>query len=357
MKSSVLLSVIVPTRNRSRRVADLLDSLAGQEPVPFKWEVIVVDNASTDDTQALIQRKSRELDIAIRYVLEPRLGLHQGRHRGAREAGGDYLGYLDDDMVLAPTWVQGVQWLVQGKAEAVVGRTLPKWEAQPPPWLLALVQGGTNAYLGLLDLGKVARPVDPGLALGGNCFLPSRLVFDLGGFHPDGMPVELLRYRGDGETALMAAFRRAGLRGYYDPRATAYHIIGADRLTVESLCQRACRQGVSDSFTSIRAGYLGEKAPFGGPRRMGGYIQRAREMSLAEILEAILRKSTRPVRRLATRLRGGEGYVRASRRLEEAYRSGWRFHQEEVKSDSELLEYVTQKDYLGEEAQGRELAP
>ena len=116
----MLLSVVIPTRNRAQRLADLLDSLAQQDAVPFEWEVVVIDNASEDATAEVVSQKSETLPITIRHIVEPNLGLHHGRHRGAKEARGTFLGYLDDDMVLAPTWIQGVERVAQGQADAVV---------------------------------------------------------------------------------------------------------------------------------------------------------------------------------------------------------------------------------------------
>jgi glycosyltransferase involved in cell wall biosynthesis len=336
----VLLSVIIPTRNRSRRVADLLDSLARQESAPFEWEVIVVDNASTDDTAAVVQQKSQTLSIRIWYVLETRPGLHQGRHRGAREAQGDYVGYLDDDMLLEPTWIHGVQRVVQGQADAVVGRILPKWEAEPPEWLLAMAPNGIFTYLGLLDLGDIAKPVDSGMVFGGNCFLPRKSVFNLGGFCPDGMPAELLRYRGDGENGLMKRFKQAGLNAYYEPRATAYHVISADRLTVEYLCKRAYNEGISNSFTQIRAEYWGEQPPR-DRKGLRYYVQRAREMSLSELMKAGVRRFERLV--------NFHPYPEIQKQIDAAYQAGWQFHQDAIKSDPELFKHVVRENYFEED--------
>jgi glycosyltransferase involved in cell wall biosynthesis len=354
----MLLSVIIPTRNRAQYLANLLDSLAGQEPVPFEWEVIVVDNASTDDTAAMTQQKSQTLPIPIRYVLETRLGLHQGRHRGAREAHGKYVGYLDDDMVLARTWVQGVQFVAQGKADAVVGRILPKWEAEPPDWLLAMVQNGVYGYLGLLDLGHSAKLVDPAWVWGGNCFLPRELVFDLGGFHPDGMPAELLRYRGDGESALMQKFKQAGLRSYYDPRATVFHVIGADRLTLEYICQRAYNQGISASFTQMRAARgLPGSPPANSSnesrserlnshwKSLKSLYGKLRRKSIADVARIVGRRTKSTVARTISKPRK-EPCAEIRAKIDRAFRAGWQFHQNEVKNDPKLLEYVLWQTYL-----------
>ncbi len=336
----MLLSVIIPTRNRAAYLADLLDSLAAQEPVAFDWEVIVVDNASTDDTPVVARQKAAALPIPIRYVHEPNLGLHQGRHRGAKEAGGTFLGYLDDDMILAPTWIQGVTIAAQGRADAVVGRILPRWEVQPPAWVKALATEGIENYLGLLDLGTRARPVEPVMVLGGNAFLPRQTLFELGGFHPDGVPSDLLRYRGDGETGLMMKFKQQGLRSWYDPRATAYHLIGANRLTVEYICQRAYRQGISDSFTQIRAAHgLGE-VPF-SEHSLGYYMERLRAMRPAQAAQIITRKVGKMLG-LASFL----PYHDIRERIAQAYQEGWQFHQDEVNRDPDLLAYVLKPTYL-----------
>ena len=91
-------------------------------------------------------------------------------------------------------------------------------------------KSGYSGYLSLLDLGLSAVYIDPVFVYGNNFFIPAKIVFELGGFHPDSMPVDQLRYRGDGEYALMMRFKKAGLRAWYDPVATAYHRIPRERM-------------------------------------------------------------------------------------------------------------------------------
>jgi len=178
---------------------------------------------------------------------------------------------------------------------------------------------------------------------GGNCFLPRRLVFDLGGFHPDGMPPELLRYRGNGEGGLMQKFKRAGLRACYDPRATAYHVISADRLTVDYLCRRAYNEGVSRSFAQIRAEHLVEGA-WEGDRGVRHYLRRAREMPLRDLMRAIARRFRR-----STTSRVSPVHSEIQGRIDAAHLAGWQFHQDAVKSDSALLQYVIRENFLDAE--------
>jgi glucosyl-dolichyl phosphate glucuronosyltransferase len=340
-----LLSVIIPTRNRAARVADLLDSLGHMEPTTFEWEVIVVDNDSVDSTREVTFRKARDLPIVIRYFLESKLGLHHGRHRGTKEASGEILAFLDDDMILDRRWVHGADLLVRGEADAVGGRVLPKWETEPPEWVEAFwgPEGETRIcpYLGLIDLGTERKAIDPVYVLGGNCFIWKKTLIDLGGFHPDGMPEDQLRFRGDGETGLMMKFQERGLRSFYDPRATVFHIIGPERLTVAYFCQRAFNQGISDSFTRARADQgLCEPSSFptNNPESLP---KRLLKKSFRDIFKATSRRA-----RELINPRKKDPHELIQNEISKAYRKGWDFHLKGLKKDPALRDYVLKETYL-----------
>lgn len=343
------LSVIIPTRNRAPALAVLLESLGNQRPVPFDWEVVVVDNGSTDTTAEVVQRQQATLPITLRCVYEPEPGLHQGRHRGAREARGDVLAYLDDDTIVVRDWVRGNELIAQGRAEAVVGRILPFWGARPPDWVGSLwhwMPQGTGrcmGYLSLLDLGPEVRPVEPGYVYGCNCFIRKVTLEQLGGFHPDGMPRELLRFRGDGETGLMRKFKQQGLRSFYDPRATVLHVIDAHRLTVSYMEQRAYNQGISNSFTVLRAAHGLPGSPAPSPRNL---YHRLRGKTPVEVGQAIVRRGRELLKRLVGNLAPNDLYPDLRTRIAAAYQEGYDFHQREVQNDPDLLAYVLRESYL-----------
>jgi len=340
---SLVLSVIIPTRNRSMLLTDLLNSLAEQEAVPFKWEVIIVDNGSTDNTFEVVRQMMFTSPLDIRYIFEAKVGLHHARHCGAAEAKGEFLGYLDDDMILTPTWIQGVEMLVERKAQAVVGRILPRWEAEVPDWLGMMNKDGVLGYLGLLNLGEDRIRIDSCLVFGGNCFLPKRLLFDLGGFHPDGMPLELIRYRGDGETALMKRFSNANLIAYYDPKATVYHVIPAERMTIEYFCKRAYNQGISSSFTHIRSLHFGGDTGTtnGEKKTLSDSLRRLSEMRIKDLMRIIANRLRVTIDSMKQR-----PYKHIYAQINAAFQAGWEFHQIEVRRDPELLNYVLKDTYL-----------
>ena len=246
------LSVIIPTRNRAKYLKQLLLSLKKQDSVTFQWEVIVINNASTDRTKQMVQSLIKKYPVPLRCIYERRPGLHNGRNRGAIEARGKILGYLDDDMILSESWLKGIRLIEQKKADAVAGRIFPLWLGAIPPWADYIYDGKVSGYWALLDLGKRRKGIKSRLVPGCNYFIKRNLVKKLNGFHPDSMPAKRLKYRGDGETGFFKKFELSGYKAMYDPVATAYHIVDKTKLSLDYICQRAFRQGISQSFMEVR---------------------------------------------------------------------------------------------------------
>ena len=100
------VSVVVCTRNRSDILQSCLERLA--ELTYPELEILIVDNAPSDDSTARLVERQQASDPRLRYVREPRPGLSAARNRGAAEARGDYIAYTDDDVSVDPGWVQGL---------------------------------------------------------------------------------------------------------------------------------------------------------------------------------------------------------------------------------------------------------
>ena len=247
------LTVVVPTRNRATLLVKLLQSLKRQNSVGFTWEILVVNNGSTDRTEAIVKAHLPDFAGRLRYLYEKEPGLHRGRNIGAKNAEGQIIAYLDDDMILDNNWLNGIHLIKEGRADAVVGKILPKFTGAQPEWLADIYDGKKCGYLGLQDLGDQPKEVKWNQIAGGNCFIRREIVVQLGGFNPDSIPAELIKYRGDGECGFFKRFDTAGYKAMYDPIATAYHVISKDRLNLEYICRRAFNQGISDSYTEIRA--------------------------------------------------------------------------------------------------------
>src|SRR2546423_12328653 len=99
------LSVIIPTHNRAVSLARSVRSALELDYLRDHGEILVVDNASTDQTPAVVSDLQHAAGGSIlRYVQEPDLGLHNARHAGARAASGEILLFTDDDATFSPQW-------------------------------------------------------------------------------------------------------------------------------------------------------------------------------------------------------------------------------------------------------------
>ena len=203
----IKVSIIIPTCNRANYLIDTLSTLRMMSEISSA-ELIVIDNGSTDRTREIVETFIKESPIPCRYVYEPTPGLHVGRNLGAQLAQGEILAYLDDDVFVDPDWLTGIQDAFTNYPGLALlgGPCLPHWESQPPQWILDLKSlssdgGWVLSQLSLLDLDyQDPAPCSPWHVFGCNFIIRKSVLFAAGGFHPDGMPDHLLRYRGDGES-------------------------------------------------------------------------------------------------------------------------------------------------------------
>ena len=100
------VSLIAAFYNRVDYLERAVRSALDQTASPDAFEVLVVDNCSTDDTRALVE--SLQPIGNVRYMYEPRLGLCHARNAGWRNAAGDYVAYLDDDAIASRDWIAAI---------------------------------------------------------------------------------------------------------------------------------------------------------------------------------------------------------------------------------------------------------
>jgi len=116
----MLVSVVVVTRNRSPMLESLLESLERQTLEPSRFEVIVVDDGSTDDTPALLERKARTAPYELRVVRQEQAGIPAARNRGWRETRAPLVAFTDDDCVATPDWLAELVGAAGEEAELIV---------------------------------------------------------------------------------------------------------------------------------------------------------------------------------------------------------------------------------------------
>ncbi len=178
------LSVVISTYNRGPLLADAVRSVLAQRPDGPGFELIVVDNNSTDDTRATVQALI-DGDARVRYVFEPRQGVSHGRNAGIAASRGPIVAFTDDDVRAQPDWTAVVWHAFEENpwASFVGGRVLPRWPGPVPRWLTP----EHWAPLALVDYGDDRLRVDLSRAI---CMLTCNVAYrrdtltQAGGFDP-----------------------------------------------------------------------------------------------------------------------------------------------------------------------------
>lgn len=240
------LSVIIPTLNRAASLARTLETLAVQDTNgAFTYEVVVVDNGSTDNTASLLARLRTTFPVALRRVQEPRRGRPYALNAGMREAAGAIFVVTDDDLLITPGWLRAFwRCFQEEQPDGVAGRVLPRWTEGAPSWLGNGAPVDLNRLgLGCLDHGTQRVNSRTGRYcrwVGGNMAIRRAAVERVGGF--DGRMI-----RGQ-DREYYERCAAQGLVICYEPEALAHHLIGADRVTPAYFRRWRARQGAYDAY-------------------------------------------------------------------------------------------------------------
>jgi glycosyltransferase involved in cell wall biosynthesis len=225
MSDSPDVSVVISTFNRSPSLLFTLDSLRHQfVEDDLDYEVLVVDNNSTDDTRVVVEELIAGGYSRLRYIFEARQGVSFGRNAGIAAARAPIVAFTDDDNDVGRMWIATIKASLDAHPDVDVlgGPILPRWPSVPPAWLdrrhwspLAIVDYGTQPFR-----STASRPV---------CFLTAnmaarRRIFDrIGGFSPD-FP------RGQDHEFLLR-FWCSGGHALYVPSLVASASVQPERLT------------------------------------------------------------------------------------------------------------------------------
>ena len=249
------VSAIICTHNREQYLGAAIDSILGQEFADF--EAIVVDNASSDRTKQVVEK--RLSNPRLKYIYEPNIGLSVARNTGARMAKGDILVYLDDDAVATPTWLQVLFSAYQENPQLVVagGKVTLLWPpgVTAPNWLSPDLAGNLGAY----DLGdKLVYIEQPGLTPRGlNYSIRRSFLEEIGGFNLNlgRIGKKLLSNE---ELYVTELALKSGKQVAYLPDALVAHNVAPERLKKSWFWQRSWWQGVSEcyrDYESDRSGW------------------------------------------------------------------------------------------------------
>lgn len=336
------LSVIIPTRNRARSICIALESLTRQSISQDDFETIVVDNGSNDNTKEVVTKyKNEHPKHNIRYFYDEIPGLLTGRHRGAREAKGEILVFIDDDIYADKGWLSAIADTFNRYPDVhlVGGKCLPKYETEPPVWLNyfwhSLPDGGKMlGGLSLCDFGEEEKEISPSLVWGLNYSIRKKSLYALGGFNPDTVPMTYQPFQGDGESGLSSKAIKKGYKAFYQPKALVYHEVPDERMTLEYFDKRYFFQGICDSYTEIR--------------RNNGKTSMVTLTSIKRKIKNVLRPMYRtvfPKPKASIQTEADFEKEMLFTRFQAMEKAGYNFHQEMARKSPVVMKWVLKENY------------
>jgi glycosyltransferase involved in cell wall biosynthesis len=263
------ISAIICTHNRAAYLGAAIDSLLAQD-FAAEFEVIVVDNASTDATKQVVAERLPH--PRLRYIYEPITGLSVARNTGAKTAQAAILAYLDDDAVASRQWLTALYQAYQANEKLAIagGRVSLIWAEglQPPDWLSTRLAGNLGAY----DLGRSLTLIEqPQLTPRGLNYSIRRSFLD----QVDGFAVNLGRVGknllSNEELHMTELALQQGWQVAYLPDAHVAHHVAPERLNRDWFLRRSWWQGISEYYREQLSGQAGfAQLGRGGERLLRG---------------------------------------------------------------------------------------
>jgi len=221
------VSIAIATYNRSKELAITLRRFStlviGN---PDKFELLIIDNNSSDETKAVTEEFGREFPGRVRYILEDRQGLSHARNRAVDEAQYDVVAFLDDDVDVEADWLINLTAAFEsGDYAAVGGKAYLVYPRARPRWLGRRDQG----YLTEVDLGDHRKLAKPDELFGVNLSVKKEWIKKVGGFRTDLGRIGACLLSSE-ETELLERIELAGGLILYEPSAAVGHRVPPERL-------------------------------------------------------------------------------------------------------------------------------
>lgn len=261
-----LISAIICTHNREQYLGAAIDSLLSQSIE--NYEIIVVDNASTDSTAAIAQARIQQCEKQqtqasthtpdIRYIYEETLGLSVARNTGAAAARGQILAYLDDDAEASEGWLEALVQAFEADEKLAIagGKVTLIWppKASPPRWL----SDDLSSSLGAYDLGDQILPIQrPELTPRGlNYAVRKAFIDSVGGFDTNLGRVGTNLLSNEEQQMTRLALDK-DWRVTYLPEALVAHNVAPARMKPGWFLSRSWWQGISESYREQVSGTTG----------------------------------------------------------------------------------------------------
>lgn len=231
MDQTIRLSVILCTWNRAASLATTLSSIDALElPPDIAWEVLIVDNNSSDDTKTVCQQFLALNPQRYRYVFEKRQGKSFALNTGIENARGEILVFTDDDVTVDKRWLAETAKIYETfPCIGVGGKIVDAWSSRKPDWLSLEGPYKLRVVIVTFDLGEepCALKTAP---YGANMSMRKEAFQKYGNFRADLGPTGGKEFRGE-DTEFCRRLLRAGETLIYAPKAIVFHPVAEHRMT------------------------------------------------------------------------------------------------------------------------------
>jgi glucosyl-dolichyl phosphate glucuronosyltransferase len=233
----VKISAVISTFNRAQFIPGLFDSLKNQTLPSDEFEVLFIDNNSSDDTELLIRGfPGNSKGVKVRYIKEEQQGLSFARNRGIREAAGDLVTFIDDDALPEKDFLEKTAAFFDQHPEAVAsgGKILLRFMGEIPKWYNKFL----SPLLGYFSYGNTTR------LFKSNYFRGSNMTFRKSLFNTfEPFDIRLGRtgniLTGSEEKELFYRLKKNGVQLWYNAEAVVYHLVPEERTTVGFIKKQA----------------------------------------------------------------------------------------------------------------------
>lgn len=247
------ISVIIAAYNRAKLIPITIESFLNQTFPHDQYEILVVDNNSTDNTKDVIHEmiRNNKSGVEMRYVFEKEQGCSFAENRGVTLAKSDLVYITNDDVIADPNLLAELVKVfdIDPAITVVSGKVLPKFEEEPSKWIMKHCY---NYLLSLTPIGPETLIVSSkSLGAFSNHYGIRKNVFiKLGGFQPENTAGEWV---GDGEWGLNLKLDKVGgHKSAYTASSVLYHMLPKNRLNQAYVNKRLMNQGNCDSYTDYR---------------------------------------------------------------------------------------------------------
>jgi GT2 family glycosyltransferase len=250
-------TIIIPTYNRSDALLETLSALAQMDYPADRWEAVVVDDGSTDDTQQQALRWIDQSGAPVRYIKQKNAGPAAARNRGAAEARGEFLIFIDNDIIVEPDFVRAhLETLATNRGCWIVGRIVH------PPHIRSTPFGRyrDSVWESFHQSHTSGRVTETEGMTAANVSLPAKDFELLGGFDED----FTIASSEDWDLGVRARLKR--IRVLYNPNIVVLHNDWA--LSLDRFCERQKLYSISDVLLwrkygeeSLRARLVHENSP------------------------------------------------------------------------------------------------